>query len=255
MKWHELIKVLVERDGGELRVAKAMGKPSFQSTLYKITHGSVTSPKRESAERIAGHYRIDVNALYDDRVAEKEAVRLDLLRPGSKGWVLISGPTSQEDVEPAATVPEPLPAEEKNIDIKQYDTGGGMGGGLVLRDQPGVIQNWRVTEEWIQKNVKGFSAARNLCIVTGFGDSMRPMFNPGDPLLVDIGVTSVEFDSVYFFRETSKSSLELRSQLRVFPLCPYDFTRVVGDLRSECRTSTAWPIVVPVVGVAPRQRR
>lgn len=84
--------------------------------------------------------------------------------------------------------------------INQYDTGGAMGGGLVLRDQPGVIKSWNVSQEWIQKNVRSFSAAKNLCIVTGFGDSMKPMFNPGDPLLVDTGVVLVEFDSVYFFR-------------------------------------------------------
>lgn len=29
---------------------------------------------------------------------------------------------------------------------------------------------------------------------------MRGLFNPGDPLLVDIGVTSVDFEGVYFFR-------------------------------------------------------
>ena len=54
-----------------------------------------------------------------------------------------------------------------------------MGNGLELRDQPGVIQSW-VSPEWLQ-NVRGFSSPKNLCIVTGFGDSMRPMFNPGDP--------------------------------------------------------------------------
>jgi phage repressor protein C with HTH and peptisase S24 domain len=29
---------------------------------------------------------------------------------------------------------------------------------------------------------------------------MRPLFNPGDPLLVDTGITEVKYDSVYFFR-------------------------------------------------------
>ena len=75
-----------------------------------------------------------------------------------------------------------------------------MGHGVVLQDQPGVIESWRVSPDWIAKNVKNFTTAKNLCIVTGFGDSMRPMYNPGDPLLVDIGVKSVEFDAVYFFR-------------------------------------------------------
>lgn len=75
-----------------------------------------------------------------------------------------------------------------------------MGLGLELRDQPGVIRSWSVSPEWLQKNVKAHTAAKNLCIVTGFGDSMRPMFNPGDPLIVDTGITSVEYDAVYFFR-------------------------------------------------------
>ena len=87
------------------------------------------------------------------------------------------------------------------VTIPQYETGGRMGAtGVVLRDQPGVIESWRVSREWLEKNVRGYSAARKLFIVTGFGDSMRPMFNPGDPLMVDGGVASVEFDAVYFFR-------------------------------------------------------
>lgn len=76
----------------------------------------------------------------------------------------------------------------------------GSGARLLLRDQPGVITDLRVTTEWLDKNAHGFSSEKNLCIVTAFGDSMRPMFNPGDPLLVDTGVNAVLFDSVYFFR-------------------------------------------------------
>ena len=85
--------------------------------------------------------------------------------------------------------------------IPQYDTGGAMGTvGLVLRDQPGVIKGWRVTPEWVTKNVHSVTNARNLAVVTGFGDSMRPLYNPGDPLLVDTGVKAVDFDGIYFFR-------------------------------------------------------
>ena len=84
--------------------------------------------------------------------------------------------------------------------IPQYNTGGSMGTGLLLRDQPGVIHGWMVNEEWVQKNVKSHSGAQNLCIVTGFGDSMKGMYNPGDPLLVDRGVKVIDYDAVYFFR-------------------------------------------------------
>lgn len=100
---------------------------------------------------------------------------------------------------------EEIPAMEGQSDpddlrIPQFDTGGSMGGGLVLRDQPGVIHSWHVSPDWVAKNVRNFTAAKNLAIVTGFGDSMRPLYNPGDPLIVDTGVKTVEFDSIYFFR-------------------------------------------------------
>lgn len=91
-------------------------------------------------------------------------------------------------------------ADPNDVVISHFATGGSMGHGLLLHDQPGVIHSWHVTPEWIKKNVKSYTATGNLCIVTGFGDSMRPMFNPGDPLLVDRGVTTVDVDAVYFFR-------------------------------------------------------
>ena len=75
-----------------------------------------------------------------------------------------------------------------------------MGGGLLLRDQPGIIRGWSVSQEWISKNIKSHTGAGNLCIVTGFGDSMKGMFNSGDPLVLDQGIKTVDFDAVYFFR-------------------------------------------------------
>jgi hypothetical protein len=85
--------------------------------------------------------------------------------------------------------------------IPQFvDAGGSMGKGLLLRDQPGEIRGWTVSQEWVAKNIKSHTGASNLCIVTGFGDSMKGMFNSGDPLVVDRGVTTVDFDAVYFFR-------------------------------------------------------
>lgn len=87
-----------------------------------------------------------------------------------------------------------------DVVIRQYDTGGAMGSGVLLQDQPGVIKEWRVSDDWLRLNVHRVSSPKNLAIVTGFGDSMRGMFNPGDPLLVDTGVKVVDFDAVYFFR-------------------------------------------------------
>lgn len=86
------------------------------------------------------------------------------------------------------------------FEIPQYDTGGSMGRGIILKDQPGIISGWNVTQEWLNKNVPDHTGIGNLAIVTGFGPSMRPLFNPGDPLLVDRGVTTAKRDAIYFFR-------------------------------------------------------
>lgn len=94
----------------------------------------------------------------------------------------------------------PLYEKTGMVTIRQYETGGSMGRGVELRDQPGEIVEWRVTKPWLEKNVRNFSSPKNLHIVTGFGDSMKPMFNPGDPLIVDAGVKTVDYDAVYFFR-------------------------------------------------------
>lgn len=93
--------------------------------------------------------------------------------------------------------------------ILQYNTGGKMGHGLILRDQPGIINAWHVSSEWLRQNVPTHTGVENLCIVTGFGPSMMPMFNPGDPLLIDRGVTSIEFDGVYFFRLGNEGFIKL----------------------------------------------
>ena len=115
------------------------------------------------------------------------------------GWLDIEHLGTLTDILGAPAAQQASP-REPTYEIPQFDTGGAMGGGLVLQDQPGVIQSWKVSPEWLRRNVKGYNSAKNLCIVTGFGDSMRPLFNPGDPLLVDISINTVDFDSIYFFR-------------------------------------------------------
>ena len=104
------------------------------------------------------------------------------------------------EIKPNTQRPE-QPDTGPTITIPQFDTGGGMGNSyLLLDDQPGTIKSWHVDSDWVRLNVKNHTGIKNLCIVTGFGPSMRPMFNPGDPLLVDRGVTICESDAVYFFR-------------------------------------------------------
>ncbi|AJX00216.1 peptidase S24-like family protein [Burkholderia gladioli] len=98
--------------------------------------------------------------------------------------------------------------QDSSIHIPRFNTGGAMGEGVELRDQPGVIETLRVSHEWLAKNLRNYSAVENLAVVTGFGDSMRPLFNSGDPLIADIGVKIVEFDAIYFFRVGSEGFIK-----------------------------------------------
>lgn len=93
-----------------------------------------------------------------------------------------------------------LQNEIGDVVIRQFDTGGSMGRGVVLAEQPGVIKEWRVSDRWVQENVHRITSTKNLAIVTGFGPSMQPLFNPGDPLLVDRGINRADVDGIYFFR-------------------------------------------------------
>lgn len=103
---------------------------------------------------------------------------------------------------------------EELIELKQYNgVGGGMGNGVTLRDQPGSIFGWSVTPEWIRKNIKSHSGAANLCIVTGFGNSMQPLYNPGDPLIIDTGVKSVDSDATYFFRVGEEGFIKILQRI------------------------------------------
>lgn len=100
-----------------------------------------------------------------------------------------------------ATPKSQMRAEGAALKIPQYEAGGAMGNGLILEDkQPGLIKSWHVDHEWLRLNVPIHTGVNNLCIVTGFGPSMRPKYNPGDPLLLDRGVVVVETEGIYFFR-------------------------------------------------------
>lgn len=100
-------------------------------------------------------------------------------------------------------------SNDDELVINQYiDVRGAMGSGILLRDQPGQITKLSVNEEWLNKNVPFNTGKQNLAIVTGFGDSMRGMFNSGDPLLIDTGVKTLDYDGVYFFRVGSEGFIK-----------------------------------------------
>jgi phage repressor protein C with HTH and peptisase S24 domain len=190
MEPRELLRALMARDGDNANsLAVKLKNRVTQPTLFKFLAGTSREPRRTSMLPVAEHYDVPVEAFYDHTLAAATFKRLRL-DSTMEGRVVVEEPGT----------PYQVKLDDQDLVIRQYRTGGAMGTGVLLRDQPGVINSWHVTPEWIQKNVRNITSPSNLAIVTGFGDSMKGMYNPGDPLLVDTGVRSVDFDGVYFFR-------------------------------------------------------
>ena len=186
MEPKDLLLKLMERDGyNPNSLAAKFDSKSIQSQVFRFLSGKTREPRRSTLVPIAEFFKINVEAFYNPSMAQEV---MDEMKDAKDNVIEIGSSNNRQKNKPDEIV------------LSQFNSGGSMGSGLLLRDQPGVIQSWRVNAEWIQKNIKSHTGAANLCIVTGFGDSMKGMFNSGDPLVVDKGVNSVEGDAVYFFR-------------------------------------------------------
>ncbi|WP_199851900.1 S24 family peptidase [Variovorax sp. PMC12] len=196
-------KLLAKRGLNPNSLAGAIKRPSAQSGFDRFKKGLIKQPKRsEALELAAKHLGVDVLAFYDEALAASE-------------WARISGeappPATQSSSSPSVSGDE--------VVIVQYDVAGGMDtrGKLLLEaEPPGIIKSWKVDREWLQLNVRSYTSLANLCIVTGFGPSMKGMFNPGDPLLMDRGVNRVDHEGVYFFRVGDEGYIKILQRVPEF---------------------------------------
>lgn len=177
------------RRGLSAEIARVCGVSSPTVTAWFNKPDKVATIERANAEKICRAFGLDLSPEW---LAEGTGPRtLELRRFSPRG--------DGDDVAIIPAAPK-LHSESNDVVIRQFETGGSMGKGVVLAEQPGVIKEWRVSEQWAQQNVHRVTSVKNLAIVTGFGPSMQPLFNPGDPLLVDRGVIRADVDGIYFFR-------------------------------------------------------
>lgn len=224
--------------------AKAIKQVRGQSAVARLLNASPQTLKNWEARGVSKQ----------GAITAQQAIGCDAtwLLEGSgdmQAGVVIEAPTYARVAEPAA----PYNNEKDDVEIRQFDAGGGMGSGrLLLDDQPGVIKSWHVDHDWLRLNVRSYSAIENLCIVTGFGPSMRPMFNPGDPLLVDRGVKVVDTDAVFFFRVgdhgfikalqriPTANGLILRAKSKNPDYDPFDIDQNTMDFEVLGKVLTVW---------------
>lgn len=113
---------------------------------------------------------------------------------------LFNGSSMQLRDSPASAY---LAVRPDTIVVPQLNLAPSMGTGVVAPEHIEVVESIRVHLPRLKREVH-FTAPNNLRIITGYGDSMQPTFNDGDPLLIDVGVTDIRVDGVYVLERESE---------------------------------------------------
>lgn len=88
-------------------------------------------------------------------------------------------------------------ADRNALTVPVLDARGSMGLGLPRPEHETVVDNLRLTKDWVRNNLPTISRPDNLAVLSAHGDSMNPTFSDGDILLVDRGVDRISLDAVY----------------------------------------------------------
>lgn len=115
---------------------------------------------------------------------------------------------------------------DPNLAIPQLDVAGAMGDGAYPPDHIDVVRMVSVRVSDLKKQCT-FTSPDNLRIITGYGRSMKPTFSDGDPLLVDIGVNSIDLDAIYAFTFNERFFIKGMQRL------PHGGVRVISHNRKE----------------------
>lgn len=102
---------------------------------------------------------------------------------------------SRSEVAPA--VASNLLGRPEVFEVPVHDARFSMGHGAEQPAQDTVVDHLRLAGTWVRQHLPGISSTLNLAVVTGYGNSMSPVFNDGDVLLVDRGVREIKTDQIY----------------------------------------------------------
>ena len=83
------------------------------------------------------------------------------------------------------------------VRVRQLDAEAGMGNAIENLDNPEVIRSIDFEPGYIRSIIGFAPPPGRLCLIAGRGDSMMPLIQPGDTVVVDTGVTSFDGDGIY----------------------------------------------------------
>lgn len=132
---------------------------------------------------------------------EKRAASLEELAGMPAGY--LTSPSSETpNNKPISNVAETATAYGY-VHVQQLDGEAAMGEGRINDDFPEVIRSMDFTSSYIRSIVGFVPPPGRLVLVTGRGDSMLPIIQPGESLLVDSGIQSFDGDGIYLINTGS----------------------------------------------------
>jgi len=96
----------------------------------------------------------------------------------------------------SSTVSTPATPDDY-VRVQQLEATAGMGEGVENPDFPEVIRAIDFEPGYIRSIVGFVPVPGRLRLISGSGDSMLPIIQPGDAVVVDTGITSFDGDGIY----------------------------------------------------------
>ncbi|MCD9086219.1 S24 family peptidase [Stenotrophomonas sp. SY1] len=126
---------------------------------------------------------------------EKRAASLEIAAGMPAGYL---SSATQNEPSPSRVAPVAETATNPTyVHVQQLDGDADMGDGRINDDYPEVIRSMDFTSNYIRSIVGFVPSPGRLVLVTGRGDSMLPIIQPGESLLVDSGVQTFDGDGIY----------------------------------------------------------
>lgn len=109
------------------------------------------------------------------------------------------GPKVSDETQPASPVSTVLENETSAdyVRVQQLDGDADMGEGRINEDFPDTVRGMDFAPTYIRSVVGFLPPPGRLVLVTGRGDSMIPVIQPGEALMIDTGVVSFDGDGIY----------------------------------------------------------
>lgn len=182
------IKKLEELLSGKLTRAQMGRDLGFQDGAMIYQYVSGRRPISEAVARKIEKKYGKHKGWMDDEPAVQEKTALTGEQPAHYDVTQLVGPKGNQ---------RRVGADRAVLVIPILETKASMGHGASLPAHDAVIDNLRLTKDWVHQNLRAMSNPSNLAVLSAYGDSMEPTLSDGDLCLVDRGVNEVKIDAVY----------------------------------------------------------